>query len=115
MDDDLSEIRKQLVTLIKQRKRVCPYSKEHPSDWRPAQITRPSSGMPFTFNGAWQFIEEKLEEGHPLEEVALKKPPGKKGYVMKIDLGTNQQKLYVKLQLGSMKVIGRSFHYSEFD
>ena len=115
MDDDLSEIRKQLVALIKQRKRGYPWSKENPSDWRPAQITHPSSGMPFTFNGAWQFIEEKLEEGHPLEEVALNHPQGKKGYVMKIDLGTNQRMLYVKLQFGSMEVIGRSFHYSEFD
>ncbi len=115
MDDDLSEIRKQLVALIKQRKRVNPWSREKPSDWRPTQIPHPSSGMPFTFNGAWQFIEEKLEEGHPLEEVPLNSPPDKKGYVMKIDLGTNQRMLYVKLEFGSMEVIGRSFHYSEFD
>lgn len=115
MDDDLSQIRKQLVALLKQRKRVSEWSKERPNDWRPTQVTNPLSGMPFTPNGAWQFIEEKLEEGHPFEEVALNKPPGKKGYVMKIDLGTNQRMLYVKLQIGSMRVIGRSFHYSESD
>ena len=32
---------------------------------------------------------------------------------MKIDLGLGLPKLYVKLQLVSKKVIGRSFHYSE--
>ena len=32
---------------------------------------------------------------------------------MKIDLGRNVPKLYVKLQLGSGKIFGRSFHYSE--
>ncbi len=40
-------------------------------------------------------------------------PRGSKGYVMKIDLGLGLPKLYVKLQLVSKKVIGRSFHYSE--
>ena len=115
VDDDLLQIRKQLVALIKQRKRVTDWSKERPNDWRPTQVTHPSSGLPFTPNGAWQFIEEKLEEGHLLEEVILDTPPGKKGYVMKINLGANQRKLYIKLQLGSGTVIARSFHYSEFD
>ena len=115
VDDDLSQIRKQLVALLKQRKRVRAWLKERPNDWRPTQVTHPLSGMPFTPNGAWQFIEEKLEEGQPLEEITLDIPQGKKAYVMKINLGTNQQMLYVKLQLGSMEVIGRSFHYSESD
>ena len=115
VDENLSQIRKQLVTLLKQRKRVSEWSKERPNDWRPTQVTHPSSGMPFTMNGAWLFIQEKLEEGHPLKEVVLDTPPGKKGYVMKIDLGANQPKLYVKVQLGSGSVVGRSFHYSEFD
>ncbi len=64
-------------------------------------------------NGAWQFIEDKLAEGHPIEEVELRMPPGRKGYVLKINVGNNQPKLYVKLQLGSGQVIGRSFHYSQ--
>lgn len=115
MADHLSQIRKQLVALLKQRKRVARWSEESPIDWRPTQVTHPLSEMPFTPKGAWQFIEEKLADGHPLEEVILDTPPGKKGYVMKIDLGPNQRKLYVKLQLGSKEVIGRSFHYSEFD
>ena len=36
-----------------------------------------------------------------------------KGYVMKIDLNPGRPLLYVKLELGSGEVIGRSFHESE--
>ena len=32
---------------------------------------------------------------------------------MKIDLGENAREIYVKVQLGAGKIIGRSFHYSE--
>ncbi len=41
----------------------------------------------------------------------LEQPEGKTGYVMKVLLGTKM--VYIKLELGSGKVIGRSFHYSE--
>lgn len=64
----------------------------------------------FTRDSCWEFILEKLVEGHEIEEVELDKPPGSKGYVMKIDIGANQPLLYVKLQVGRDKVIGRSFH-----
>ena len=74
--------------------------------------SRGSLDSHFTSGGAWEFIATKLEEGHSVEVVELQKPPGKKGYVMKIDLDPGDQPLYVKLQLGSGKVIGRSFHYS---
>ncbi len=47
------------------------------------------------------------------EVVELKKPSGAKGYLMKIDMEPKMPKLYVKLQLGSGKIIGRSFHYAE--
>ena len=67
----------------------------------------------FTDAAAWELIADKLEEGHPVEEVSLRKPLGRKGYVMKIHLGGDDPPVYVKLQLGSGKVIGRSFHYSE--
>ena len=45
----------------------------------------------------------------------LHQPKGAKGYVMLIDLGPTEPKLYVKLELRSGKIIGRSFHYSERD
>jgi len=83
-----------------------------PTEWQPTQVNNPSTGQPFTEAGAWSFIEEKLEDGQHLEEVELAKPPGRKGYVMEIRLEEGKPKLYVKLQLGSGKVIGRSFHYT---
>lgn len=65
----------------------------------------------FNDETAWELIVQKLEEGHPVEEIELKKPPGEKGYVMKIQLEPDQPLLYVKLQMGSGKIFGRSFHY----
>ncbi|MCY4357664.1 MAG: hypothetical protein OXD01_09125 [Gammaproteobacteria bacterium] len=57
-------------------------------------------------------MQKKLDDGHPIQKVELHKPKGAIGYVMKISLEPGQAKLYVKLQLGSGKIIGRSFHYS---
>ena len=34
---------------------------------------------------------------------------------MKIDLEPDQPRVYVKLQLGAGRIVGRSFHYSEYD
>jgi len=83
-----------------------------PTDWRPNQIRSPTSGDFFTQDGAWHFIADLLESGHSIEEIILCKPPGRRAYVMHVELGPNLPKLYIKLQLGSGKVIGRSFHYS---
>lgn len=67
----------------------------------------------FTEAAAWELIAAKLDEGHPVEVVSLRKPAGRRGYVMKISLSGDDRPVYVKLQLQSGKVIGRSFHYSE--
>ena len=67
----------------------------------------------FTDASAWEFIAAKVESGENIEVVRLHKPKGATGYVMRIDLGPDVPALYVKLQLGSGRVIGRSFHYSE--
>jgi hypothetical protein len=47
-----------------------------------------------------------------LEEVTLRHPPGKTGYVLKVP-GYQNQTIYIKLQLGAGTVIARSFHESE--
>ena len=57
----------------------------------------------------------KIEAGHPVEPIQLDKPQGATGYVMKIDIGHGQLQLYVKLQLRSGRIVGRSFHYSEHE
>ena len=67
----------------------------------------------FDDHAAWELIASRLEGGHEVETVALDQPRGRKGYVMKIDLNPGRPRLYVKLQLGSGEVIGRSFHESE--
>ncbi len=54
---------------------------------------------------------KSLEGGADVQEILLEKPPGKKGYVLKL-AGQGTNVIYIKLQLGSGNVIGRSFHLS---
>src|SRR2546422_2504799 len=110
----LGAIRRQLTVLARRSSaRVTEFSKTRPTEWRPYEITSPSSRLPFTDGGAWELIADRLDAGHPLMEVDLMKPLGKKGYVMLIDIGDGKAPIYVKLQLGCRRVIGRSFHRSE--
>ncbi len=108
-------IRRELIVLARRRHaRTSQFSRNRPTDWRPDQVRNPHGILDryFTKAGAWEFIAARLEVGHPVEIVELRKPPGAKGYVMKIDIEPDQPQLYVKLQLGSGMIIGRSFHYS---
>ena len=98
--------------------RVAEFTEEAPIDWRPHSVkdSRPERLFAtFTKDSCWEFILEKLENGHEIEEVKLKNPRGSKGYVMKIDMGTKEPQLYIKLQIGTDKAIGRSFHYSKHE
>ena len=109
-------IRRELALLARRSSaRFTDFSASMPTDWRPQQVRNPWGVLDeyFTEAAAWELIAAKLEDGHPVEVVALRKPPGRKGYVMEISLGDDDPPAYVKLQLGSGKVIGRSFHYSE--
>src|SRR5262249_43534148 len=113
MTVNLDSIRCELATLAKRKKaRVMAWNPNAPNDWRPTQVKHPITGGFYTDAGAWQLIAELLDGGHPLEEIILCKPPGKRAYVMHVELAVGQPKLYIKLELGSGKVIGRSFHYS---
>ena len=109
-------IRHQLIVLARRSDaRVDEFSRDRPTDWRPREVRNPAGTLwpYFTRTSAWELIADKLEDGHDVETIELQKPPGAKGYVMKINLEPNKPYLYVKLQLGSGKIIGRSFHYSE--
>ena len=79
------------------------------------QVRNPDGLFENYFNDitAWELIASKIEAGHPVETIELDQPPGAKGYVMKIDIEPGQPQLYIKLQLGSGAIYGRSFHYSE--
>ena len=90
------------------------FSAARPTDWRPHQVTDPAGefGAPFTNAGAWELIAAKIESGHDVEAVALRKPAGATGYVMKIEIDPDAPLLYVKVELRAGKILGRSFHYS---
>ena len=108
--------RYQLVILARRKDaRITDFSRGRPTDWRPGQVRNPAGLLDthFTDAAAWELIASRIEDGHPLEIVRLDKPSGAKGFVMKIDLSSGQPQLYVKLQMGSGKIIGRSFHDSE--
>lgn len=87
-----------------------------PKAWDPGHVKNPSSNLklPMTNEQAWDFIATKLEEGHDVEEVELDMPPNTTGYVMKVQLGRTNQLLYVKFRLHQNKILGRSFHYSDY-
>lgn len=113
IDEDL---RHQLATLARRsRARITEFRRDRPTEWRPQEVRNPDGLLApyFTDADAWELIASRLERGHQVEVVELRKPPGRTGYVMMIDLGTDQ--IYVKLQLGAGQIIGRSFHYSKYD
>lgn len=108
-------IRYELVTLARRKRaRVTEFRRDRPTDWRPSQVQTPDGNFDnyFTEASAWEYIASKLENGHPVEIIELRKPPGAKGYVMQIEIEPSKPRLYIKLQLTAGKIIGRSFHYS---
>lgn len=107
-----NDIRKELIKLSSARgTRSSKFRPTLPTDWAPQHVLNPETNQPFTPDGAWDFIVKKLSQGHEIDTVTLDVPIGKIGYVLKID-GAHNEKIYVKLQIGSGKVVGRSFHIS---
>ena len=113
-----AETRRQLVVLARRSwARTTEFRPDRPTDWRPGQVRNPNGVLDthFTDAAAWELIASRLEEGQPIEVLELQKPAGAKGFVMKIELEPGQPRVYVKLQLGAGRIVGRSFHYSEHD
>lgn len=111
-------IRHELMVLARRpRARVVEFTRKRPCDWRPHTVSNPSSRLDSTFTdvSAWEFIADQLDAGHELEEVTLEHPPGKVGYVMKVQIEVGVPRVYIKLELGSGAVFGRSFHYCQYD
>ena len=95
----------------RKRARSVNFSPEAPCDWRPETVTDPETGIVFTRDGAWEFIAAKLEdENQSVRWVELRKPSGKKAFVMVV--AHSDRDIYIKFQLGAGKIKGRSFHYS---
>ncbi|WP_156510587.1 hypothetical protein [Labrenzia sp. OB1] len=98
---------------VSKRTRNTRFSTSQPTDWKPNSLRDPRNpSQYFTEDSAWHFISELICNGCELETVALAKPPGKTGYVIKIAGHPPVSQIYIKLQLGSANVIGRSFHES---
>lgn len=111
---DISRIRQELIRLCGSRRtRRVPRSKEIPCRWFPYQTVDPNTGRPFTEAGAWEYVAQNLGAGCEITLVTLRKPKDKKGYVMKLPGAKDRALIYVKLQIGSGVVYGRSFHDSE--
>lgn len=93
------------------------FSPGRPTKWQPMQVIDPAGGLgaPFTNAGAWEFIASKLEGGHRVDVIDLRKPQGAQAYVMKIEIDPNGPRLYVKVEFRAGKILGRSFHYSEHE
>ena len=109
------ELRRQLALCAskKQRRVVYTPAKGPPCKWKPTTVVNPESGLPFTAVSAWQLVAKLIEGGHPIERIVLRNPKGAHGYVLKVELEAGRPLLYIKLQWGAAKVIGRSFHYSD--
>ena len=106
------DIKRQLILLAGSRRtRTSVFSPARPTHWEPANVRRPDSGEAFTPDGAWTFIAELLAGGVDVETIVLDKPPGRTGFVILCD-GWADEKIYIKLELGSGLVVGRSFHVS---
>lgn len=109
----LDGIRAELIRLCgSQRTRRVPRSPEVPCRWFPWETRDPNTDQPFTEAGAWEFVRNALMANHPIEVVELTKPAGKAGYVMHLPGGPGRPPIYVKLQIVSGFVYGRSFHIS---
>lgn len=111
-----AETRRQLIVLARRKRgRVVEFTPERPTEWRPGEVANPEGAFEryFTTQTAWEFIASKLEDGHEVEVVPLRRPPGAKGYVMHMEAEAGLPPIYVKMELGAGKVFGRSFHYSD--
>jgi len=112
--DDLASIRSELSRLAKRRQdRITQWSRQMPTEWTPGKVTNPEVDMPFTEPGAWHLVAELLDKGHPIQQVTLHHSHSEAAYVMLVDLKPGMPRLYIKLQLKSGKICGRSFHYSD--
>lgn len=81
------------------------------SRWNPHLVIDHRTNEPFTDESAWMFTAELLENGHLVNVIKLRNPPGRTAYVLKVER-TNAETIYIKVQLGAGIVLGRSFHDS---
>lgn len=109
------DVRRELQRLARSKDtRTNKFDPRRPTHWAPYEVRKPGSGDTFTAESAWEFVADLLDGGVEIETIELDKPPGKTGYVIKVD-GFGGDQIYIKLQLGSGMVFGRSFHASKYE
>jgi hypothetical protein len=114
--EEAEPIRHQLLALAGRKEaRVTEFTRERPTEWQPGQVTNPRTGFCFTPREAWHVICDALRSNCSLEEVQLRHPPGRRAYAFTIEFGPRGPRVYVKLELGSGKIIGRSFHPNKME
>lgn len=106
------DVRRHMVVLIRRGRYDSSFSRQRPTKWQPTRVRNPEGGVDqcFTDETAWAFVADRLEQGEHVRILELKKPRGRTGYVMTIDIGSDVPELYVKLELVQARVWGRSFH-----
>lgn len=106
------QIRRQIIARCRSRRtRGSSFTPDAPTRWQPRALRDPRSPEAyFTDDSAWEYIAQCLEKGCRVETIMLDHPPGKKGFVFKVPGYGPVQAIYVKLKLGSDKILGRSFH-----
>lgn len=110
----IEQIRRTLAERCSSRRsRRVLFSSAAPTDWRPSSLRNPSREAEyFTEDSAWEFIAQNLLSGCSIDTIVLQMPAGKLGYVLLVPGVLPVQLIYIKLQMGSDVVIGRSFHES---
>jgi hypothetical protein len=105
------EHRRQLARLARRKRtRRVP---DLPCRWRPETVMNPENNQPFTEDGAWEFIAQRLEDlGQSLEEIVLQVPPGEPGFEIVCPLPTGIVYIKFHSDRGCRTILGRSFHYS---
>jgi hypothetical protein len=107
-DQDRAELARRASS---RKTRKAAFSPDRPTKWHPTSLIHPDEGDPFTTDNCWAFIVAAIKSGAEIEVIELRHPPGKRGFVMKLP-GAAGVTIYIKLQLLSDYVAGRSFHQS---
>jgi hypothetical protein len=85
--------------------------------WDALRIDNAATGIPYGEPGAWALIADSLEDmAIAVHELMLDKPPGAKAHWWLVPQ-PGRASIYIKIQIGAggCSVLGRSFHYSEFE
>ena len=88
------------------------FRSQAPCVWNPTQVFNPETEMFFTDAAAWDLIARLLDENYPFCPIVLRKPAGELAYETEVVLGSGLPKLYIKIQVKSGVIWGRSFHNS---